>query len=1416
MCEATTNLLSIPSLLHKPFFPLRIRKSILIKIVVIATCNLFVACGCLIAQKNIVKVEYFLDNDPGWGNATNLSITAATDLDNLNIPINPANLTSGVHRLYVRGKDADGNWSLTNSWLFYKIQNTVNPTPANIVRIEYYLDNDPGFGSANALSNAGGADISELLIPINSAALTTGVHRLYLRTKDANGNWSLTNSWLFYKPYSTDSPALEKVNRLEYYLDNDPGQGNATALNFTDAADISDLIIPINTASLTKGVHRLYVRGKDASGTWSLTNSWLFYKPTNLTDTLPASIDYLEYYVDTDPGLGNAVNIPVTPALDIANTIMNINVERLSPCGHVLYIRARDAAGNWSLINTYKFTNENFEVTATPKDFMVQFDGKDDYLDLGTWFQAPQFTVSFWVNPDSVQASGATIAALQNDLYLYANPEVKDNYVLSHLLQFDLLPNKWNHITITVDGTTHTRKVYLFGHLIDTNEWLYSPTNGFRLKFGNGGFFPNSYFKGQLDEIKLWSGVLSQDQIYLNVDKRLAGSEAGLLGYWNFNNGCSVEANDLTPNQRTGNLVNGLAKLPSTVPSIGQQIVPNRGGNAGAITLKIYDDLFQQGAVGKMARDGFADIVADTVVVSDDGSIATCIFNLSGKDTGKYSVVINNPDSTVKNYKNSFAIEPINDSGVITVQLLGRNVFRPGRIHKFLIVYQNTSNLDVLAPPFVLNSYNHEAIALSKEDLIYKWQHLPILLGNKVANDIFGQFSSSDSVLSPGAIYTIPVYVLDSTGIGGLGGGGIAQASVSCNDLSQYVLKGVYPNRTDFNEVNGQAVLPFGQFDTRNNGHNYIDGCSNPQVLVDLINIPLPSLPLVGTHVYQNWNDVFFPACATHDLCYQTCYQRIPDLGNSPNWIAKEICDNNFYNEMLSICESYEGDKEDCKKAAMAYFKGVRLFGGLAFKENQSYCSGGTDIDKPLPHDRIDPTYAVPDCNKCPEGSLCFAKKRIRSYDPNEKIGPPTFQTTKSYFNYLINFENKETATAPAQEVTVIDTLDKEKFDINTFKFGLFGFADTVGQVTNQYSTKFSHNIDLRPTKNMIVKVEGRVDTTDGIAYWKFYSIDPATMQLTENPEDGFLPPADSLSNRGEGWVSYSIKPHPWLESGSPIKNRAIIIFDNNAPIITNNYENVIDNIPPTSHVLPLRPTQTDSNFVVRWTGKDSISGIKSWDVYASDNLSGYKLWKSKTSDSLGVFAGQLGHTYQFYSIGIDSANNQEATKTKFEAKTLVTLSIVDSVCIGDNVRIASGKSLAGNSYRWQVNTGAGFQDVVNNSIYSNSNKDTLFLAIPPSSFTGYKYRCIVTNAGISDTTIVKELYFINVWTGAVSTAWENKANWECNVLPDENTDVIIPSTVANFPLLSSNASCKSVSANAGAALSIKTGFKLDVKGKKK
>ena len=137
------------------------------------------------------------------------------------------------------------------------------------------------------------------------------------------------------------------------------------------------------------------------------------------------------------------------------------------------------------------------------------------------------------------------------------------------------------------------------------------------------------------------------------------------------------------------------------------------------------------------------------------------------------------------------------------------------------------------------------------------------------------------------------------------------------------------------------------------------------------------------------------------------------------------------------------------------------------------------------------------------------------------------------------------------------------------------------------------------------------------------------------------------------------------------------------------------------------------------------------------------------------------------------------------------------SDCPNGNTSITS--NLTATTYQWQRNDGTGYINISNSSNYSGTNGVTLSLTNIPSSWYGYTFRCI-TSAG---TSYVYALRFINYWTGAVSSAWENPSNWSCGQVPDANTDVVINSGTV---IINSNVTIRQLTLNTAANLTVHVG----------
>jgi len=265
--------------------------------------------------------------------------------------------------------------------------------------------------------------------------------------------------------------------------------------------------------------------------------------------------------------------------------------------------------------------------------------------------------------------------------------------------------------------------------------------------------------------------------------------------------------------------------------------------------------------------------------------------------------------------------------------------------------------------------------------------------------------------------------------------------------------------------------------------------------------------------------------------------------------------------------------------------------------------------------------------------------------------------------HYTIYYENADSATAPATEVFVYDTIDTEVYDMSTLEFHGYGFNTTeIDFGLFRTTGSFSQDLDLRPEKNVILRISGVANEEDGTIKWSFLTFDPATMDLTEAIEDGFLPP-NVNKPEGEGFVKFSIRAKSDIKHLDELANKATIVFDRNKPIETPIWSNTIDRVLPSSEVLMLGDSiVNDTNFVVSWMGNDAHAGVSFYDVYVSIDGEEFVPWLLSTSLTENTFTGEFGSTYSFYSIATDGAGNVEPDKDEKEATTKLVMVITNTV----------------------------------------------------------------------------------------------------------------------------------------------------------
>lgn len=212
-----------------------------------------------------------------------------------------------------------------------------------VQRAEYWLDSDPGHGRATAIAVTPAAMV-DLQLQVPTDALEAGWHVLGLRSAGNNGRWSQTYTHRFFKA----AAAIQtRLTNAEYFIDEDPGHGKATALPFTAGQQLFDIDVP--TGTLGEGVHLLGLRVK-FDDKWSQTYTHRFVmvgaKPA------PMTVEAIEYYWDTDSE--NTTAIPFAMAGDsVIIDNFEISTAALTYGLHYLNLRAK-ANGVWSVVTRYE------------------------------------------------------------------------------------------------------------------------------------------------------------------------------------------------------------------------------------------------------------------------------------------------------------------------------------------------------------------------------------------------------------------------------------------------------------------------------------------------------------------------------------------------------------------------------------------------------------------------------------------------------------------------------------------------------------------------------------------------------------------------------------------------------------------------------------------------------------------------------------------------------------------------------------------------------------------------------------------------------------------------------------------------------------------------------------------------------
>jgi hypothetical protein len=1087
---------------------------------------------------------------------------------------------------------------------------TIECGAKTIIGYEFWFNNATSNRTFVSTESAESISLDTL---ISCEGLPDGINTLYVRMKDTDSSWSFAYPHVFSKigNYVQDN----QIVAYQYRFDN---SGEWTNVDIQNTAKIFELNDSIALSSLEPGIHTFNLRFMDGNNKWShLTNNYFFTSTENYITTI-------EYWFNND--YANKIVDNLIPN-DTVQIYKEIDVKNLPDGIYQFCYRIKDRRNNWS-------PSYSQLIFKGPADDSINSVSKVEYWFDDNYTSRNELTINAGqiVNFDDFVTVDPKLLGIHN-----LNVRIKDtsgNYSSTNSFMFNRVHN--------VD----TNKIAAYRYWFD-NEYnnkktvnLENPDALVTIIDEVQPYYNNKLLNlqaidsaGMLSRIVqhnftyTFSYILFGKEVSFQIDPR---SKDKFL--WDFGDGSF----DSVPNPKhiykTGGAytvklkvidTNNITTLLSRVVQIKgvQSLSIYKGGNNGEVTMFIYGAEFKDSCRVWLSDDNNVKIYPDTLIFVNS-NILVARFDFTGQSVGPRDFVIKFPDGTINTAENWFTIET-GKADKLDISITGQTAIRFGRSTTLNINIKNLSNVNATGIPLwvIINGGGLE--------------NSDIDLSNNIVRENFVNDSISINVDS------IPIFFKPDSLYGKPFNGIVAKLFIS-----QIPPEGSLDLPIGINKPDGTFKLS-----VATEVPIFHKGLTEEQVLTGL------------TDLQKDEQNQIYSSCAWAlvDLLWKlgmelvpegvpACFKNSLSLGyfgytKSIKWL--------YYNESI-VTKANMWDLSVLSVSTIA-----SCFYAAALKSNP-YVYLFELIGKLIKFEKFfrlglnfgyNCSAAFDEANRKDQNISVVA-----SFDPNEIDGPKSTLANNyiqgiNSFPFKISFENVDSATAPAQEVFIINNIDKTKFDISTFQLGSFAFSNTVINVPPGLR-EYTVDVDLRSSRGLILRIDAKLDTASGKAIWHFISLDTLTNKFTDDPYAGFLPPNDS-TGRGEGSVSYTIQPLANLSNGTEIRNKASIIFDLNAPIETNTWLNTIDNDLPVSSVKELDSIQNSTSFWVNWSGVDTTSAVEYYNVYYSVNNGEYQLWKYRSDTTAAYFTGMVDSTYHFYSIGIDYAGNIENTKTVYDTYTI-------------------------------------------------------------------------------------------------------------------------------------------------------------------
>jgi hypothetical protein len=210
-----------------------------------------------------------------------------------------------------------------------------------------------------------------------------------------------------------------------------------------------------------------------------------------------------------------------------------------------------------ALGGTYRGAGTTCDGIGPFNSFALEFDGADDYVALDeppVLNFAGAITIEAWIRPDAIDGKrnivmhGHTSTTnlecglrINEGRYAIISRSGSFHNASAPIPASDI--GQWVHLVGTHDGTAW--RLYRNGVLISESiDSVGASAFGAKWAIGSRGTGTERFFRGGITDVRIWNVARTAAEIDAYHHRRLTGSEPGLVGYWQLNEGAGTTAID--------------------------------------------------------------------------------------------------------------------------------------------------------------------------------------------------------------------------------------------------------------------------------------------------------------------------------------------------------------------------------------------------------------------------------------------------------------------------------------------------------------------------------------------------------------------------------------------------------------------------------------------------------------------------------------------------------------------------------------------------------------------------------------------------------------------------------------------------------------------------------------------------------